>query len=84
MYTSNALDICAGHSGSGVIDTTSNALVALLTGEQLLPGGGASQGACINNLFVPNVVAPNLFDAASCERSSGGVSLACLSAKLPA
>lgn len=79
FYTSNTLDMCAGHSGSGVIDVSTARLVAVVSGESVDRGG-----ACISNLFVPNIVTSGQFNPNTCERTNGGVSLGCLSSKLPA
>lgn len=70
----------SGHSGSGVIDVASNSnyVVALVSGETYV----MSNGACVNNLFAPNVLAANA--ASNCERASGGASLLCLMNQLPA
>lgn len=85
MYTSNTLDLCSGHSGSGVIDTSTNGLVAVYTGAIQTSAGACSPTISgTANLFTPNINNAGQVSASTCERAAGGVSLACLSAKLPA
>jgi hypothetical protein len=68
LYTSPSLDLCQGHSGSAVLDASSNKAVAVVSGYVL--------GGCLN-LFAPLVSAANA-DRATCERARGGVSIDCL------
>jgi hypothetical protein len=77
MYTSSTLDLCSGNSGGGVVDRVTNQLTAVVTGEAYY-----SNGACYYNLFVPNIRSENA-DAATCQRTRGGVSVKCLISKIP-
>ncbi len=70
--------MCAGHSGSGVIDQAGGILTAIVSAESYF-----SNGACNYNVFAPQVNRANA-NSVSCERASGGVSLLCLSSYLPA
>lgn len=68
MLTSSSLDLCQGHSGSAVLDASSNKAVAVVSGYII--------GGCLN-LFAPLVSAANA-DRTTCERARGGVSIDCL------
>lgn len=80
MYTSAFLDLCAGNSGGAVVHAAStNLLVAVVSGES------TNNGACVNNLFAPSLLDQNVNDGTNtCTRSTGGVSIPCLSRQLPA
>lgn len=80
FYTSNTMDLCAGNSGGAIVDAGAlNALVAIASGEIY-----ATNGACIKNVFVPQINDPNINEPAGCTRSTGGASIPCLSRILPA
>jgi hypothetical protein len=73
LYSSTNLDMCAGNSGGSVFDLNSGAVTAITIAETASP---------CTNYFTPIVLRANA--DANCVRSSGGVSLACLAAKVPA
>lgn len=75
MFTSSNLDLCSGHSGSGVNTADSNSYIVAVV-------SGASFSPCAN-YFVPQVNS-NAGVNSDCEKAEGGVSFACLAAKLPA
>lgn len=84
MYTSAFMDLCAGNSGGAVVDAgNTNLLVAVVTGEATTIGPPAGQ--CVHNLFAPSILDQNVNDGTnSCTRSTGDVSIPCLSRLLPA
>jgi hypothetical protein len=77
MYTSTTMDLCSGNSGGAVVDAATNYLVAIVSGETI------SNRNCVNNVFAPSVLEQNV-DQAVCQRSTGGVSIICLSRTMPA
>ncbi|GBF99081.1 hypothetical protein Rsub_11852 [Raphidocelis subcapitata] len=72
LYSSTNLDLCAGNSGGAVYDLNAGAVTAITIAETASP---------CTNYFTPMVLRANA--DANCERSSGGVSLVCLAAKVP-
>lgn len=73
MYSSTSLDLCSGHSGSGVYTPDSNRYItAIVTGASFSP---------CQNFFVPQINNGNGVNK-DCEKPEGGVSFACLAGKL--
>jgi hypothetical protein len=75
-YRSKKLTTCSGFSGSGIIQSD-KVLVAVHSGYT-----PDEAGDCGLVVHAPNLTAD--FDPLTCEKKSGGASLGCLSAKLPA
>jgi hypothetical protein len=75
MFTSSSLDLCSGHSGSGVNTADSSRYIVAVV-------SGASFSPCAN-YFVPQVNSNSGVNG-DCEKAEGGVSFACLAAKLAA
>lgn len=75
FYTSKTLSSCSGLSGAGVIESD-RLLVAIHVGTL------NKDGQCQDVAQAPNLTSD--FDPKTCDKESGGASLACLSSKLPA
>jgi len=80
---SPGLNGCPGLSGSGVLDKEGH-LVGIHHAQLMMPPKkkGDFDLVCMYDAVVPNVPETNV-DSKTCERAAGGVSLACLSRKLP-
>lgn len=73
-YESTNLDTCPGNAGGRVMNRGANHVTAVMSAHILSP---------CTNIFTPQINRANV-NANSCQATSGGASLYCLMAKLPA